>query len=113
MRCVSCHCSVNITENRLVTLGCSEITGGYNTLDIVVEVGPRKHVVKRIVSNQEIRTELAEQKVNGSNETDYQVNSAIRVRPFHHLLQTRKKDFQSIGLQCHLLVTHCTSQQYA
>jgi len=32
---------VNIAENRLVALGWSEIMGGYNTPDTMVEVGTR------------------------------------------------------------------------
>jgi len=40
---VSCHGSVNIAENRLVTLGWSEVKGGYNTPDIMVEIGPIKY----------------------------------------------------------------------
>jgi len=38
-RCGSCHGSMNIAENRLVTLGWSEIMGGYNTADIILEIG--------------------------------------------------------------------------
>jgi len=34
--------SVNIAENRLVTLGWREIIGGYNTPDTMVDTGPRK-----------------------------------------------------------------------
>ena len=34
--------SVNIAENRLVTFGWSEIKGGYNTPDTMVEIGQRK-----------------------------------------------------------------------
>jgi len=34
--------SVNIAENRLVTAGWSEIMGGYNTADTVIEIGPTK-----------------------------------------------------------------------
>jgi len=37
---------VNIAENRLVTLSWSEIVGGYNTAETMVEIGPRKWVMK-------------------------------------------------------------------
>jgi len=38
---------VNIAENRLVALtGWSEIMGGYNTTDTMVDIGPRKYVMK-------------------------------------------------------------------
>jgi len=41
-RCVSCHRPVNIAENRLVTLGWSEIMGGYNTVDAMCEIALRE-----------------------------------------------------------------------
>ena len=40
------HGSVNIAKNRLVVIGWSEIIGGYNTADTMIEIKPKKYVMK-------------------------------------------------------------------